>query len=238
MERTPVNIPAEPGAARQTGFRCVLLVKGGALAAPADLLLSLSKRAVEVTVCASPFEAMARIVSRRGSEADRPTALLVVEPDGLDRAEELARSVERFAPRVARWRYDDSAEPKLRGYALPKPEAAPIERRAEPGEGVGIPVRTASPPRLRLAGAPDSESLAEAENGRPDSPSHPGFRAAEGGEGAATGDPGESDGFEANIRAAELLTEEELAMLLADDGAPTRPGGGARAIGGGGEGGR
>lgn len=199
--------------ATPANLRCVLLSNAPS-GPPADLLTSLSRRQVAVTVCEDAFGAMAAIV--RGTQAggaDSGRFLVVAEPDSVARADELAAAVERFCPQVACWRYEGGAHPQLRGFrrtAAPGAAKASPEQAARPAaraphdaaNGVGSPAR--AQPRLRLAGA-DDEPLPVAPDAGDDEP--------------AAG-PAK--------RPADLLSEEELHMLLSDEPvARPRDGGGA-----------
>jgi hypothetical protein len=168
---------------------------------PAELLESLRLRSVTVVRRADAFGAMAELIRLEASTA--PLILLVLEPDSAPRAAELARSVERYAPHAVCWRYDAGLKPALRGFVPPPEAPAPRdEHRARGPKGSGEP-------RLRLAGV---EAPAASANGRRSEPVE---------SGASARMEGPSD--PAPDRPADLLSEAELAMLLATDPPGTGP---------------
>jgi len=176
------------------GVRCVVLAPDGV---PAALSASLERRGVVAQVVADPFRAMAAAMTAvRAGEA--PVALLVVEPGRVHRSAELVRAVERFAPQVNRWRYDADGEPKLRGFVLEQAEVTGGNGVSmAPGAGArSFPHH--APPTLRLTGemAPTgpAEELAGADEERAEEEMAGGAR--------------------------ELLTDEELEMLLSDGPLP------------------
>lgn len=176
---------------------------------PQALLTALAQRGVRVERTRDVFDAMvwalkASAALRRSAAATSvPTpsqpgaALLLIEPEQLPRAAELARAVRRHAPGVVLWRYDADASQPLRGYDPPAPSAArPAvamkkaqlrSDHSEPSAAAGPRPHSEDAPRLRLIGPDEEPRTAES--------------AAE--------------------AAAPLLSPEELAMLLGD--APPEP---------------
>lgn len=178
--RTEVPASASPG------VRCILTLPESMPAPPADLVEAFSSRKIEVRECVGVFTSMALTLELQG-DTHAPIALVVVEPTrfAANRAEELLHSVEKYAPRVARWVYEVRASPRLRKWVAPSPHA-------EIWSGTGVsPVEPA-----RVNGI--HEAIRDAE-GRPP------LRLTE--QTADTSQPALAPPFEA-------LTEEELAMLL------------------------
>lgn len=177
--------------------------------APRALLDALNRRGVRPEPAHDPFGA-ARMLFTCGADGARP-ALIVVEParQRPGPAEDLLRSVRRRLPGTSLWRYDPHARPPLRALAAGTFSDAsnPHAHHAGGANGSGPVVvpsgSTSLPPALRL-----TEAL-------PGEPPSPGALVSNGPrEEAAPPQP------------SALLSEEELAMLLADDLDPpqTRPG--------------
>lgn len=127
-----------------------------------------------------------------------PTALIVVEPEQTPGAMDLVDAATRYASHATLWRYDASSPQRLRAFAAPAAGAG--------GGGapeIVVPARHARP-KLRLAPADDAPParavLHPPHQSAPDGPARP---------------------------PASLLSEDELAMLLARD-EPTRGKGGGR----------
>ncbi len=160
-----------------------------------------------------------------GGTAQRDAlVLLLVSPADLEDATPVVEAVKRYAPRTACWWYDQRANPRLRAVvegdvaswqrmsaprARPSPQP-PDESPANPsirspfvGAPSGRPGPVASPRTpLRLTGHPDLPS-------EPAPPSQPGVRRPEAAGADAAARPADRPGL--------ILTDEEMAMLLADD---------------------
>lgn len=103
------------------GSRCVLLHAPGSTL-PADLVLSLERRGVEIIACTSSYTAMARVcmLERENDErTDDPAlrdslVLVLVSPKSLGKPADLVDAMRRYASRTACWWYDASANPRLR----------------------------------------------------------------------------------------------------------------------------
>lgn len=188
---------ARAQSASEKGAICVLLARGEP---PADLLESLSLRAVTVVRCPDAFGAMAEIM--RLVHAPEPLILLIVEPGTVPRAAELARSVERYAPQAVCWRFDSAARPALRGYIAPAERPA---ARVQPANGAPASSSRAEP-RLRLTGIDESSPPVAGANAP--APARVPQESPEPERGAQPATPD---------RPADLLTEAELAMLLSHD---------------------
>lgn len=250
---------------RPTLTQCVLW-RPPHQAAPSDLLASLRRRAVAVTECADPFTALAHIcrIDREGRD---PVVLLLVSPADLPEAAEVLDAASRYAPHAARWWYDEDESPRLKQVApedivawtprRPAPAAAPAPPVPPSIAGAFTAVEPASParrhgkgggalnnggPALRLTGETHRSGAAVGSNGEPGL--HAGRNGASGGGSGGsrvlpeTGEDGPAPS------PSTLLTNEELAMLLADDTPVQQPppmrrtgaadGGGSGGSGGGG----
>lgn len=193
---------ADRAGSENAGTACVLLCTGEA---PEELLASLSERRVVIEAHADPFSAIAAVL-RRGRTGS-PLVLLVVDPARVARADEMVRTVERFVPHVVCWRYDAGKSPALRGYVPPPPApSATIETFVSRA-------RAGGPPKLRLAGhEPGGEAVREAPMntaGAGDVRPEPAAKDA-----AGEAAPASAGG--------ELLSSEELSMLLSDDWSGSR----------------
>lgn len=205
---------------------------------PAELIAALGRRAVANIRVQSPFLALAEVCRLRRSAGDAPVVLLLVEPATLPDTPGVVRACRQYAPRTICWVYEQAAATRLRAVdpeALAEPASPPdpapqivvTPRRGpeNPGEGrvrntrVGQlgkigngtatatnvpPPQVGSTPQLRLRSAPSLEGRAKnADPGAVEATAPP---------------PGEAQ--EAGQRrngTSQILTQEELAMLLADD---------------------
>ncbi|MCG3121932.1 MAG: hypothetical protein GIKADHBN_00305 [Phycisphaerales bacterium] len=155
--------------------------------APQRVLLdTLAHKGFRIIACDSAVEATAWVCASAGPGVSQraesmPVVLLIDRPGLVPVADEVLKTIERYAPRAARWTYDPQATPRLR-RALPPADA----KDEEP----------ASPP-LRLTA---EEKLEEV---KPISTPNP----VEEVPAVTTG---------GSLR--NLLTDQELAMLLGDAG--------------------
>ncbi|TVQ61079.1 MAG: hypothetical protein EA378_09510 [Phycisphaerales bacterium] len=190
---------------RQTGagsrrVRCVVLHPPGE-GVPEALGRALSMRSIEVTPTPEAYEAMGRLTAWGRAAPEGPTALLVVRGEACIEAGELVEAAARYAPHTVCWVYEPGASEPLR--AITPPEAA---RWGEPRKpGAATPPTAARPPReaasLRLAGtAPEATSPGKT-----------------GSETTLIRDDSTFEGEPGDLSGRTLLTDEELAMLLADD---------------------
>lgn len=201
--------PAEPGS---PAFRCVVWHAPGGVV-PADLTAALGRRHMGIEQCAGPMAALAEVcaLDREVHDEGRPgvppgVILVLVEAESLPDAPEVLRAVELYAPRVRCWRYEPGAADRLRAVGsadlAPEPPVVIVmpEVRQDSGTRPGA-VRHAAQGRstLRLAGngslpvkPPETEDAV-----REDPP-----------ENGPRGDAGD---------ARQVLTPEELTMLLSED---------------------
>lgn len=197
------------GSGEQPGVRCLIVSPkdaNGAHQIPDDLLRSLRKHDVTIDRRPGVFDAIAAMITheklRKRREAKEGMAMVVVDPDRVPRAEELVGASERYAPSVVCWRYDSHTKLKLHAYQITPPKASepvPPARREGSWNNGGAP-------QLRLAG--EGEFEADYEPGLDDSDSS-------------------RYGSVVGADATQLLTEDELSMLLGDepfDGSATFPG--------------
>lgn len=238
--RAPPGAPASPPAAR-----CVLWRPPGG-DPPAELLESLRRRNLEIIDCTDPYTAMARLcllqretVAAVGAgRAVGPFILIVVAPTELPDAPDLVRAVERYAPRAACWMYESldpasisgpSPNPRLRRI-VPEDVQFWLRRSAESARPGSVPPTEG--PRLRLAVGDDSPPESRGRQGGPDATATSGSRpptlrrrteslpASEDSARSASDAPAPLHAAGRSDRPARIhtvLTNEELAMLLADD---------------------
>lgn len=196
------------GSGDQPGVRCLIVAPknpDGSHEIPDDLLRSLRKHDVTIDRRPGVFDAIAAMITheklRKKREAKEGMAMVVVDPDKVPRAEELVGASERYAPSVVCWRYDSHTKLKLHAYQIapPKPTESITPKPAnETWEG--------GSPNLRLAGEDEFEG--QYENSLDDSESS-------------------RYGSVVGADSTQLLTEDELSMLLGDepfDGSATFPG--------------
>jgi len=194
----------------QPGVRCLIVAPkkpDGTHEIPDDLLRSLRKHDVTIDRRPGVFDAIAAMITheqlRKKREATEGMAMVVVDPDQVPRAEELVGASERYAPSVVCWRYDSHTKLKLHAYQIAPPKPTePITPK--PGKGDGA--WGGDSPTLRLAG--EGEYEGGFESGLDDSESS-------------------RYGSVVGADATQLLTEDELSMLLGDepfDGSATFPG--------------
>ncbi|TVQ30620.1 MAG: hypothetical protein EA376_12230 [Phycisphaeraceae bacterium] len=211
MEAPRAHSSHETGVQGAPSVRCVVVARGGAPSIPPDLLASLKRHGVEVVPCADIFNGLAKAMLLHQSAAPdagpSPTAVLVVEPEQTARSFELVESIQRFAPRIAVWRYDADASPKLRGF-----QSERSNRKNETPSSVDTATRTV--PALRLTGVDEQDGALHFKLAHDDD------HGAQMNE-SETGEEGEQE------RPSDLLSAEELAMLLSDD-PPTPERGGRR----------
>ncbi|MEO0631518.1 MAG: hypothetical protein AAFY46_12460 [Planctomycetota bacterium] len=175
---------------------------------PEALMAAMRRKGVEPKVTGDAFKAMAEVVT--GGSLDRAKAILVlVEPSELRGKRAMLTSCRKYAPTLRVWVYQSQAQVQLRPLELsklvPEPEEAPAEHTFGGDPSASTVMRS---PSLRLAQGGGS-SHRNGESRGPDwrnQDSLPGVSAAA----RAADNP-------SGYRPSGLLTDEELAMLLADD---------------------
>lgn len=190
--------------------RCVVWAKSQP---PEALMGAMRRKGVEPIVTPDAFRAMAEVV--QGGSMEQTSAILVlVEPSELRGKKAMLISCRRYAPGLRVWVYQSQAPVQLRPIEIaslvPEPEEATPEHTFGGDPSATSPGRT---PALRLVEAQTppkrSRRSSNDESQAPDwrnQDSLPGVSAA----GRATDNP-------SGYRPSGLLTDEELAMLLADD---------------------
>jgi len=212
---TPPPQTVEPGGAgargsdsvATAGIRCVAALAPGGLV-PDALARAMHKRGVPVVWRRGAYEAVLEVM-----RDPRGVALVVVEPGSFpnDQPARLARAAARHAPELVVWRYDaaETEGSTLRPYT-PASRAAPAT--PDDGESPEIvvtrpaafePAAFSAGPRLRLAGLHESATSNAADDAE------------------LTVDPDEEP-----TAPSELLTADELTMLLGD-GPPEESRGGS-----------
>jgi len=189
-----------PDQTRTARVRCSAIVPHG-FSEPTELRDAMRRRGVVFTCYWSVYDALLAMLRE---EPGSSQALVFVESGALpdDQAARLARAASRHMERVSLWSYDrgrDGEAARLRPYAPAKREV--VMRSWTPP--------TASAPRLRLAGFHDE-------------PEQPGYGSRD--EGGGAGVDGEERPFPSppegetpeSDHPSELLTSEEIAMLLDD----------------------
>lgn len=181
----------------QPGVRCLIVSPRGPEGEhqiPDDLLRSLRKHDVTIDRRPGVFDAIAAMITheklRKRREAKEGMALVVVDPERVPRAEELVGASERYAPSVVCWRYDSHTKLKLHAYQItpPKPAEPVSAPRAESSWN------TNGGTHLRLTGAEDYDS-----------------------EPSLDDNDASRYGSVVGVDATQLLTEDELSMLLGDE---------------------
>lgn len=186
---------------------------------PSGLLVALGAKGLGVERADTAYAALAGVLGR--SSSSEVVVLVIVDPEDQPRYEEAMATLDRYAPRAARWTYDAAAEPPLQ-IARPRPIArndqsdqsdhTPASALAEPK-----PTPTAhhhqSGPMLRLTGLgvlggvghtkPPERGQSDLDLPRADGPDELLD------EQAATH----------HASPESILTSEEMAALLSDDGA-------------------
>ncbi len=208
--RHPDSAAATKVAGGSAGVRCLVLVPRGERISPA-LRESFARRGIDAEACEDPFSLVARAVSQTKGQRTGGVVVVFAEPARLAFAGDVVDSLRRYAPRASCWLYlSEGGNATLR--AVTSGDAQGWSRRTDVRignipEGFGATVSRsdaarkspplsaapgASAPRLRLAG-----------EGQLPPESDPDVRSAKGQAGTAPG---------------EMLTPEELDLLLGDDG--------------------
>ncbi|MCA9310750.1 MAG: hypothetical protein KDA21_06060 [Phycisphaerales bacterium] len=142
---------------------------------PHALISSLQRKKLALSHCHCPWDAMARVMVRQrdvtqGREQDA-MILLIVEPERIPHAWDLAEAALRYAPFVICWIFEAEHTPRLRPYE-PVPSAAReavatkiVEPDAEPK-----PVRTRErEPRLVVSGPAEERDSGRGRDGEGES---------------------------------------------------------------------
>ncbi len=122
---------------------CILLHEtcdDGQPPVPHALLSSLQRKDLSLSHAHDALTVMADVMARHrrmvGGAVREPLIVLIVEPDRLEGAWELADAVHRYAPFTVCWLFQSEYEPRLRQYtpddASARQDDAPPVRPAEP----------------------------------------------------------------------------------------------------------
>lgn len=170
---------------------------------PAALVAAMARRGLPVACHRSVYDALLALVTLEGRGA---AALVLVEPHLFpdDQAERLARVASKHVERLALWRYDETdGKRELQPYELSPARSSGAEPETEEDAPIPVAPPERSPvtspavthasgqivgPRLRLAGLEDAADAGESEEPR-----------------------------EIPESLEDLLTSEEIAMLLEDE---------------------
>ncbi len=162
---------------------------------PSALMRALSNKGVVPSICTDVFSAMAKLARLARTAPASPCVLVVIEPSGVSRSSELIEAVERNIAGARCWAYEESANPSLRAIVL----------NGEDKDQITVPARnTQRGEQCRTTEAPAPSQT----------PSHAGSAPLE-------HDVDESGDDEAlhvpEGEPSDVLTSQELAMLLGDD---------------------
>jgi hypothetical protein len=181
----------------KSGARCVMWSSGPA---PAPLMAAMHRRGVEPRIACDAFSTMAEIVAG-GSLAVTGAILLLVEPAGLRGKRAMLTSCRRYAPGLRVWVYQSKAAVKLRPLDLTRLVPETAEEHAVSAVPPARPAPPKPQPRMdpgdSLVGTTSYEDMPVLK------------LAGAGANGIAHGEPRRGSGG--------LLSDEELAMLLADE---------------------
>lgn len=217
--------PAEPGSPAP---HCVVWHAPG-VTPPADLMAALGKHHVSIDFRTGPFEAFAEVCALermpRGAgphgHAAHGVILVLVRAKELEDAGAVVRAMELYVPHARCWRYEPGAPVQLKAVVsaeleadtpAPPVEAAPkvvvtpqFRRGAAPPPAPGAKRHPAQGrPALRLAGEGVLPARPEPED------------EADGGKVREVTDAG-APADAGNGNARQVLTQDELAMLLSED---------------------
>jgi hypothetical protein len=203
---------AEPAAAAT----CVVWRPMGVLLPPQPLVEALAARGFDTIHCDDAFEALARLcVCAGGREpGKRAVSLVVVDRDQLGEIDDFLDALETYTPAVVPWDYDDAhgLRPLVVEEAI-EPEREPLDESAGEQIDFAREASTFAPHRLKI-----SEEIDPGEQPLQAAPDDAGGDAG-GDAGTEAGIDGAASG-QAEPTISELLTDEELAMLLGEDEPP------------------
>jgi hypothetical protein len=202
---------------------------------PTPLANALVRPDFQVSECDNQYEAVARLCGAKETVAR--TVLLIVEPKMLPETAEVGAVIDRYAPTTTLWVFETEPAPQIRAVtsadraawtaSRPAP-ATPTPSRAGPALNPAVRaitddavtttrVKMSQPPRLRLAGDSPAAAVASPPAAElkvaPAEPTQPPTPLTLRGLGAdGPGIPPVPSG-----KSGHLLSDEELAMLLAPD---------------------
>lgn len=198
-EASPTTSAPPPESARRPA--CVLLLAPGEVSPPEDLLAALHRRGLRPEPAATPFRAMAQLASRAPESPDGATragALIVVEParQAARLLDDLLRSLDRYLPGAAVWAYERDAERRLHRLERdPEPDIVVREQEARASMRNGA-VGSGGEPSLRLRRDEEDAHLDDA---------------------PVDEDSRELEDSDAPADSGDLLSQEEISMLMRED---------------------
>jgi hypothetical protein len=189
-----------------------------ASAVPPNLMAELTRRGISVTVVTNPFMALATVCrEERRNGAPAKTALVMVEPAKLPDAAAMYDALSRYAPASRCWMFAPGSNPPLRAVVeadverwrpattveppavVVRPQPHPLPSKPGPPPPAAYRTKPLPQPALRITGSGPVEQAGKPVDQK----------------GAEFTDP------EEGARTSQLLTPEELRMLLGeDDGGP------------------
>lgn len=234
-----MDSPRQSPRAATTASCLVIVPTSGSAGPPWDLIESLKRRGVEVTIAGDPFHAMLH-ASRWWKDGPLGRFVVFVDPARQAGSGAVYRAMNRYAPGLPRWMFDAvgglraataddaAAWPGGVGAATARAAPAPVVEPVVKLSKAAAAARKSERPRLRLAG--EGPALRPLEDGLAIEPA-PAAPLAEEIEGRKKA-PGAADAAaEARQVAGEpgassILTSEELELLLGDGPLPGEGGGG------------
>ena len=128
---------------------------------PQTLIKALESRGLSLTLTMEAYLAVADVL--RAAREDEVVVLVAIEPDELPRFEDVLTTIDRYAPRAARWTYSEHQRQPLQAVtrAHPRTEPAVPPARHQPpvstsheetGETKPVAALASEGPMLRLAG--------------------------------------------------------------------------------------
>ena len=179
---------------------------------PRALIEAISRKGMMLRLCDSTYQAMAELMIALQEQAESkrrlPLVLLVIEPKRIANLERLLRSASLYAPRTVFWRYERDAEPRL---SVLRWDPQPANGSKENGH-VARHSKSGAETALRLSGSePDHPTETAGSDAKPRlTPQFPLDPSGDELEGEERANSDQSQGV-------PTLTEEELAMLWADE---------------------
>jgi len=199
-EASPTTSAPPPESARRPV--CVLLLAPGEVSPPEDLLAALSRRGLRPVPAATPFRAMAQLASRAAESPDGATragALIIVEParQAARLLDDLIHSLDRYLPGAAVWAYERGAEQRLHRLERdPEPDIVVREQEARASMRNGA-AGSGGEPSLRLRRDEEDASIEDAP--------------------PTDDDSRELDDSDTQADSGDLLSQEEISMLMRED---------------------
>ena len=178
---------------------CIVWCPMGAPVPPRPLIEALVGKGFDTICCNDAFEALARlcvcVASREAGK--RAASLVVINRQRLGEIDDFLEAMETYTPSVVPWDYDDALG--LRPLVIERDKPAQPTTDLAPESAQDISPGSASPPQLKIS---ESLTAEDVQDQRP----------------APVDENGHNTDDEPSF--SELLTDEELAMLLGEDEPP------------------